>query len=50
MFYRYVFVTFCSLTLFACGGGSNSGDDGAGKTPMAGYKMPDSIEILQVEE
>lgn len=52
MLYRYFSIILCCLALLACGGGSSNddADGGSEKATMTGYKLPDSIDILETVE
>ena len=54
---RFLLILSFLTALVACGGGSKTDtasdsktDSGEKKTSMAGYKLPDSIDVLETEE
>ena len=56
MTYRFILILLFFSALVGCGGGSDAKKSGTQNgdnqkaTAMAGYKLPNSIEVLEVEE
>lgn len=56
MTHRFILILFFFSALVGCGGGSDAKKSGTQNgdnqkaAAMAGYKLPNSIEVLEVEE